>query len=248
MEIPSSYIEEMKDYKEEGNPMNKNRVFTETELEELGKRTVDLVCEAIDAGDNEKAKKLSERMHREFQSMHDVYVTWFTGALSHIYEHYGDKALYEAMHQSSSVWFKPIVESYDKTGDFRHQVVMLAHGLAGHLQPMKVEEDDEKVCITMMPCGSGERLFQAGGYEPPKNLSIVKKPQPLTYGKPNCPIYCAHEAMLEILPIEWRGYPHWVCFPAEGFTSGGCRFCLYKNPEAIPEEVYTMVGKKKPKS
>ena len=227
--------------------MSKNRVFNDAELEEMGKRTVDLICEAIDAGDREKAKKLSHRMYREFQPMHDLYRDWFTGVLSYIYEHYGDEAVYEAMHQSSSVWFKPIVELYDNAESFRHQVRILAAGLRGHLQPMKVWEDDEKVCITMMPCGSGERLFKEGGYEPPRNLSIVKKSQVLTYGKPNCPIYCAHEAMLEILPIEWRGYPVWVCFPSEGFATGGCRFCLYKDPKAIPEEVYTRVGKKKPK-
>ena len=227
--------------------MTKNRVFTEAELEDLGKRTVDLVCEAIDAGDKEKAKKLSHQMHRQFQAMHDVYVDWLTATLSYIYDNYGDEALTEAMRRGCSVWFKPMVEYYEKAGDFRHKVRTFARGFAGHLQPMKIEEDDEKVCLTMMPCGSGECLARRGGYEPPMNLSRVKDPQTLTYDKPDCPIYCAHEAMMEILSIEWGGYPLWVFSPAEGFTTGGCRFCLYKNPKEIPEEVYTKVGKKKPK-
>ena len=227
--------------------MSKERVFTEAELEDMGRRTVDVLGETIDAGDKEEAKKLSHRMYREFQSMHDSYRDWVTSLLTYIYEHYGDEALYEAMHQGCGAWFKPMVELYSETEDFRRRVQMLVMGLRGHLQPMKVEEDDEKVCITMVPCGSGERIFKEGGYGPPKNFSIVKKPQPLTYGKPNCPVYCTHEPMLEILPIEWKGYPVWACLTPEEIGTGGCRFCVYKNPDDIPEEVYTRLGKKKPK-
>lgn len=227
--------------------MSKNRVFNEAELKEMGRRTVDSICEAIDADDKENAKKLAHRMQREFQSMHDLYRDWVTAMLSYIYEHYGDEVVYEAMHRGCSSWLRPMAELYDKVDDFRHQARMLVMGLRGHLQPMNIEEDNEKLNITMAPCGSGERLFKEGGYRPPKAFSIIQKPQPMTYSKPNCPIYCAHEPMLEILPIEWRGYPLWACFTPEGFVTGGCRFCIYKDPEAIPEEVYTRVGKKKPK-
>ena len=229
--------------------MSKNRIFTREELKELGERTLDLICEAIDAGDKEKAKKLSRRMYREFQSMHDLLRDWVTATLSYIYEKYGDEALYEALHRGCSAWFLPYVETYQKTGDFRRKVQMLAMGLRGHLQPLKIEEDEEKVCITMEPCGSGERQFQDGDYGPPKNFSIVVKAQPMTWSRPNCPIYCTHEPMLEILPIEQTGSPVWVCFPPQdGIATGGCRFCLYKDPEAIPDEAYTRVGKRKPKA
>ncbi len=228
--------------------MDKNRVFTEYELKEMGRRTVDLICEAIDASDKEKAKKLSHRMYVEFQAMHDIFRDWITATLSYIYEHYGDKDLYEAMHEGCSSWYKPVVKLYEKEEDFRCRVQMLAMGLRGHLQPMEVVEDDEKVCITMTPCGTGELLFKEGSYEPPSNFSTVKKPQPTTYNRPSCPIYCAHEPMLEILPIEWNGQPLWVCFPPDGFATGGCRICMYKNPEAIPEEVYARVGKEKPRA
>ena len=51
-----------------------NRVFTQEELEEMGKRTIDLLTEAIEAGDKERAKKLAGRMYREFSAMHDLYV------------------------------------------------------------------------------------------------------------------------------------------------------------------------------
>jgi len=223
--------------------MKESNVFTESELKEMGKRTRDLIDEAIDAGDLEKAKRLNHRMYSEFLAMHDFYRDWVTGTLSYIWEHDGDDALYESLKQGLSSRFKQMVESYEKA-DFRRKVEMFAMGLRGHLQPIEVEEDEEKVCLTMHPCGSGERLVQEGAYGPPKNFSTVMDPHPMTYSRPNCPIYCTHEPILEILPIEWIGHPVWVAFPPED-RWGGCSFCIYKDPKAIPEEVYKRLGKEK---
>lgn len=224
--------------------MRENNVFTETELKELGIRTRDLIDKAIDEGDLVKAKRLGHRMYSEFLAMHDFFRDWITGTLSYIYESYGDQALDKALRRGLSARFKEMVEAYDKA-DFRRKVEMFAMGLRGHLQPVEIEEDDEKVCLTMRPCGTGERLVQEGAYKAPKNFSIVKDPHSVTYGRPNCPVYCTHEPILEILPIEWLGYPVWVAYPPDD-RWGGCRFCIYKDPKAIPEEVYARVGKKKP--
>jgi acyl-coenzyme A synthetase/AMP-(fatty) acid ligase len=42
--------------------MDNKRIFTDRELQEMGARTLDLVLEAIDAGNKEKAKELAKRM------------------------------------------------------------------------------------------------------------------------------------------------------------------------------------------
>ena len=223
--------------------MKKDRDFTSIELEEMGKRTTDLIDEAIDNARFVTAKRLNHRMYAEFLSMHDFFRDWITGLLSFIYENYGEKALDESLKQSLTARFREMVQSYEKA-DFRTKVNMLCMGLRGHLQPLEIKEDDEKVCIKMMPCGTGERLVAEGAYGPPKNFSILKKPSFITYGKQNCPVYCAHEPILEMLPIEWIGHPVWVVYPPEN-KWGGCRFCVYKKPEYIPEEVYKRIGKEK---
>lgn len=222
------------------------RVFTEAELKEMGVRTRDLINEAIDSNDLQKAKHLNHRMYAEFLAMHDLYLNWVTSLMSYIYNNYGDEALYAALKQSCASFWKPIVQAYDKEKDFRRKVEMFAMGMRGHLQPLELEEDNEKVSIRGCPCGSGERLIREGAYDgPPKNFSRITKPQPMTYGKSDFPIHCAHEPMIEILPIEWSGYPLVVCFCPEDMTKGGCTFSLYKDPDSIPEECYTRVGKKK---
>ena len=50
----------------------------------MGKRSVDRLTEAIDAGDTETAKRIGQRMYKEFLSMHDLYRNWVTATLSEI--------------------------------------------------------------------------------------------------------------------------------------------------------------------
>jgi hypothetical protein len=221
-----------------------NRVFTQEELEEMGRRTVDLLTEAIEAGDKERAKKLAKRMYREASNIHDLYVEWTAGFMDYIYANYGDDALYQALRKVIGGPPRPM-GSAEKV-DFRRRVQGLAFALRGHLQPVKVEEDDEKVCMTMEPCGSGQRLAQRGAYGPPRNLTRIQKPHLITWGMSDFPVYCTHAPVLEIVSIEQFGYPTRVICPAEKVAEASCKYCVYKNIEDIPEEVYTRVGKSKP--
>lgn len=225
--------------------MSSERVFTDAELKEMGAKTRDLIDEYIDKGDLEKAKRLNHRMYAEWQSMHDLYRDWVTSLLSYIYETYGMQALTEALHRSCTAWFRPIYERIEQADSFRRKVEMFAMGLRGHLQPIDVEEDDEKVCLTMRPCGSGGRLIREGAYGPPKNFSKVRDACPLTFGQTDFPIYCTHTPMLEMLQIEWKGQPRIVCEVPDDIKKGDCTFCVYKDTNAVPEKFYKRVGKEK---
>ena len=73
------------------------RFFSEEEIREMGKRTVDRLTEAIDAGDAEQAKKIANRMYNEFLGMHDLYRNWTTATLSEVGKRFGDEVLEEIM-------------------------------------------------------------------------------------------------------------------------------------------------------
>jgi hypothetical protein len=225
--------------------VDKNRVFTDEELKEMGIRTLDLIFEAIDANDKGKAKELCNRMYQECQFLHDAYMFWVSGLLTHIYRRYGVDALEQAEREAHGIEAKAVFKPPEKT-DVRSKVEGLVQGLRGHLQPITIEEDDEKVCLTMNPCGSGQRIFEKGGYEPPINLATIEEPHAITWGRTHFPVYCVHSPVLGILAIENTGYPAAVIFPPEKVGTEPCRFCVYKDPDAIPEEAYTKLGKKKP--
>lgn len=221
------------------------RVFTEKELEEMGRLTMDLITEAIDADDKQKAKKLTKRMYGEFSYMHDLLMDMVTALMSYIYENHGEKDFYPAIRKAVEAYLKPQSEALVKA-EFRRRVEMFVAGIRGHLQPMVLKEDDEKVCIKATPCGGGELQIKKGGYGPPRNYAVIQKPHVVTYGMTDFPIYCTHNPIQAELLIEWYGAPPFVTYPADKMAAEGCTFCLYKDQNNIPEEVYKKVGKEKP--
>ncbi len=222
-----------------------NRVFTDQELEEMGARTLDLLIEAIDDDDKDRAKNLAERMYQETLKMHDMFVDWCAGFMDWIYKNCGDDALYQA---DRKVFGDFIVKMPDlRQVDFRLRALGTINSVRGHQQPLKIVEDEEKICITMKFCSSGEGLVQKGRYGPPCNLSMIQKPQLMTAGKTDFPVYCTHEPLIELLAIEQLGYPITVCcYPEKVARDGSCVLCVYKDFKDIPEEVWTRVGKEKP--
>ena len=225
--------------------MSDNRVFTDEELKEMGTRTLDQVLEAIDLNDKEKAKELASRMYQEFNYLHDGYMIWVTGLLSYIYRTQGIEALEEAEREAHTIEARTVFKPSGKT-DFRSRVEEMAKGLRGHLQPIDIKEDEEKVTLTMKPCGSGERIIQKGGYDPEVGLARVEGPHRITWGMKDFPIYCVHCPIMETLAIEGTGDFGPVHLVYEPMKLGSCHFAFYKDPADIPEEFYERLGKKKP--
>ncbi|MFH1349385.1 MAG: hypothetical protein ABII26_00455 [Pseudomonadota bacterium] len=224
-----------------------NREFTQEELERLGTPRPDRAKAAIEAGEKDKALKEIKGMFNEFLSMHNLMRDWIGALYTYIYKNYGDEALYKANEAAVSFWLRDLVENYEKV-EPKRRAQMLAAGFRGHLVPLRVEEDDEKFTITMLPCGSGGKLVLEGHYEPPSPLVRVKKAQPQTLSRENFPIYCTHCAFQEIVPIDKIGHPIFITDCPDGDKIGheNCRVYIYKNPQDIPEKFYTRLGKTKP--
>ena len=225
--------------------MGGNRIFTDEELKEMGRRTLDLVFETIDAGDKEKAKALAQRMYKEFNYLHDGYMFWVTGLLTHIYKKYGIEAVEEAERFTHTIEAKAVFKPPEKT-DSRSLVEHLVSSLRGHLQPITITEDDQKICVTMLPCGSGERIIEKGGYTPEIGLIKISEPHRITWGMKDFPIYCVHCPIMEMLQIENTGDFGATHIVTEPIQHGSCKFTFYKDPADIPEEFYTRIGKQRP--
>jgi len=224
------------------------RFFTEEQLRDMERRTLDRLNDAIDAGDPEKAKKIAQRMYNEFLSMHDLYRNWITATLSEVGERFGDDALEEVMVEGVRAWWKPIVNNLP-TGpeSLPARVKMFVSGLHGHLQPLEIREDDEKFEIKLCPCGSGGRLVSEGKYEGKDAFLTIKDAQPLTYGRKNFPVYCAHEYAMEKVDIEENGKPFVVVEPAARIGKEYCSMIVYKDPDNVPDKYYERLGLDKPK-
>ena len=223
------------------------RFFTEEQLRDMERRTVDRLTDAIEAGDAEKAKKIAKRMYNEFLSMHDLYRNWITVTLSEVAGRHGDEELEHVMVEGVRAWWKPIIDSMPKDPEsMPSRIKMFVSGLHGHLQPLSITEDDEKVEVKLAPCGSGGRLITEGKYEGPDAFHTIEKGQPLTYGRENFPVYCAHEYAMEKVDAQENGKPFVVVEPAACLGKDYCSMIVYKNPDDIPLKYYDRLGTKKP--
>ncbi|MBP1707373.1 MAG: hypothetical protein H6Q39_1097 [Chloroflexi bacterium] len=220
------------------------KVFTDKELKQLGGSTLEKTLEAIDAGDKEKARKLAIQAQKEYNYLHDGYFTWASGLLTYIYNHWGVDEVEKAERFAHGVEAKLVFKPPEKK-DIRSLVENMARTVQGHMQPVTVEEEDDKFLITMHPCGSGQRIIQMGGYE--TGLAKIKEAHNITWQHKDFPIYCVHCPIIELLSIDnsggYLGVVREEPYPIE---SGLCKFVLYKDPDDIPERYYTRIGKKKP--
>jgi hypothetical protein len=232
------------------------RLFDDAAQEQMSRRTLDRVLERLDEGDIEGARVAAQHMFNEFEAMHRLYRRWVTATLTEVVRRWGRDALAEVMEAGVRAWWLPNLRKLmEGTDDVAQRVRWFASGLRGHLVGLTVREDDEKVVVEMAPCGSGGRMIMEGGYEPPDDFASLDPDPELTYGLPDCPIYCAHQPLMEKLSIERYGHPFVVVEPAAYCTTRRapevpgpaearehCAFVVYKDPRAIPDRCYERIG------
>src|SRR3954447_16163993 len=77
------------------------RWFTDDELREMSRPTMDRAIEALDRGDTDTARALCEAMKYEWRSLHDLMVEGIAGLISYVQEKFGDDGVAEAWRYSS---------------------------------------------------------------------------------------------------------------------------------------------------
>lgn len=226
--------------------MAQDRIFTDEELADLATRTIDKAKRAIDEGDVELAKELLDLQYAQFAFLHDGYMTWVSGLQTYIYENYGPEVLEEAERSAHEIESRLIFIPADES-DFKTAVEGFIRGMHGHVhQPMTVTEDDEKVTMTVGPCGSGGRLMEMGAYEPEVGLAKIKEPGNITFGLEDFPIYCIHCPVMQAQDYERCGDFTFVKGFKDDKVGSCCEYHFYKDKANIPERYYTEIGKEKP--
>jgi hypothetical protein len=229
------------------------RWFSDEELEQLSRPTMDRALEAIDAGDGEEAKRLCEEMKHESQFMHDLLVDGVAGLISFVKAKLGDEGVEEAWTYSLVRSWKRPVETIAATD--RRQIARAlaatwrAHSTSGvgpNPGAFEITEDDEKLTFRMNPCGSGQRLWRNRRYGP-EGFGVTDGAHDWSYGREGFPLYCTHCAFMnETLPIRWIGHPVYPSDPPEDFDRDPCTWYWYKDPADIPARHWERYGMSKP--
>lgn len=217
---------------------------------ELGVGTPRRIDELIDAGRPDEAKAMVQYMRKEFEVVHDIYARYVQDLVAFIAERLGEDQVEEAYRASLAGWFRQRYDVYNQL-TLEEQVRVTAEGMRCHLDgperqgDFEIVEEPERFVFKWDPCGSGGVLRRKAAAEG-RELASAKEAHDWTWGKKGVCLYCAHCSLVnEILPIEHYGHPGRITEYPEN-PGDPCVWYIYKNPDDIPEEYYTRIGKTKP--
>lgn len=227
-----------------------SRMIRQDAVDELGTGTVRVINDLIDQGKAEEAKAMVDYFRTEMLVVHDIYVQYVQDILAFIARTYGENMVEAAFRAALGTWFASRYEAYNKMS-LEERVQLTAEGMRCHLDGAErkgdftLVEEPERFVFKWDPCGSGgalRRRAAAGGTE----VASARDAHPWTWGKKNVCLYCSHCSLVnEILPIENFGYPNRITEYPEN-PGDPCTWYIYKNPDDIPEQYYTRIGKTKP--
>ena len=213
------------------------------DVREIETPTAQLIEEAIDAGDAARAKKLLHLMVGDWERNKDYSINWIAQLLSFIGRRLGEPAVEEALRDLGDRFVRP--RRGVGAADARKRMEGIARGMKANGADVEFGEDEEKYVLSFR-CGSGGMLIDSGAYSDPKNYLTLRERGPVTFGRDELPVYCAHCSVNnEIQPIEWDGAPQTVEYPPEQ-PGERCVHHIYKDAASIPDEVFARVGKAKP--
>ncbi len=212
------------------------------DVSSLWRAELSAIGQLIDAGSDSEACERAGTLREEALKLHDGIMSRVSALLTIVYEDYGEEQLSWVLSQV----MRTDTMDPDGTLPFREKVENIMRFTRSHLLPFTVSEDDEKVTFMPNPCPSGARLIREGHYDSPRNNAIVQGASPLTYGRPDFPVYCCHEPSMELGSALRTGVPIFIVDPPEDVGTSPCKVYVYKNPQDIPEAYYKRLGLKKP--
>jgi hypothetical protein len=233
--------------------MAEQRTYTTEELAERSKDFHQLIKEALDQGDIEKARYWATRNEETKEYVHDMYLAWVPRLLSLVHERLGEEQFVSILRESVKSFIEPIVpirERLREEGGWRAWMDFMVDVWRQHCGRFTLEEDDEKFTMTQRPCGSGGQMINRKIYDGIFGERRYRERGYHTFGKEGLPLYCGHCVWGHmVLPMKSTGEPLWVHDHENPFPKkpgDPCIHYFYKEPETIPDEYYEMVGMKKP--
>jgi hypothetical protein len=211
---------------------------------EIETPTIELIEEAIDAGDPDRAKRLLRSMAGDWERNKDYSINWITSLLSFIGRELGEPAVERALRDFGDRYLR---DRRAATADLPREKIMegLARAMKANGADVEFAEEDDRWVLGFR-CGTGGKLIDEGAYGPPRDYLTLRQNSPMTFGRDELPVYCAHCSINnEIEPIEQTGLPITVQFPPER-AGERCVHHVYKDGVPPPGEIYRRVGTEPP--
>lgn len=246
-------------------------LFEPGELWESFNREISLVVEACAVGDAQGAQASMARAKELWRQTHDRDVDTIYAYSSAVSERFGEETILDMWQTILQPWFDSRykrfdIDSYDWSESLEVLIYVTFEAMRGHLVgperegDIGFEEFEDRYVFSFDPCGSGGRTVRGDTIEgtgprmePPYNWKVSEEAHDWNHYTPGVCLYCAHCIVLtEQMPMDHFGYPVRVVDPpiygADDSGAQQCKWTVYKDPTAVPEEFYTRAGRTKPTS
>ncbi len=220
------------------------------------------------------AKADLEGLRVGWRMLHDRYADLMAGILTFVADRFGEPALEDCYRAV----LEPYIDERYAPFDVRRQpyeatvtrnLYIALEAMRGHLVgprrdgEIELHEFDDRWELRFDPCGSGGRQLRGDPEEgtgsrvlAPYEFGVTQQRYPWAWNEIGVCYYCAHcNFALSTIPAERWGHPIrtvrpplWGGSADAPSTRQKCQWTIYKSLEAIPEEEYLRIGRRKPSS
>jgi hypothetical protein len=217
------------------------------------------VDRAIEAGKVAEFNRLLDARLPQAWLMHDLQADWSWALLTLFAKEWGEEILDEVLRVTEEPW---VTTRYAKLKDMNQEQAfqLTIEGMRGHFTgpgrvgQIIVTDEPDRWVMSFDACGSGGRMRRGdplvgsgSRLDAPYHFLMVEGAYDWTWNRTGVCAYCAHCAVVnQVLPIEGLGYPMRKTEYPEN-PNDPCRWIIYKDRNAFPDETYTAVGKNPPK-
>ncbi|MFT3730658.1 MAG: hypothetical protein QM780_04420 [Hyphomicrobium sp.] len=230
---------------------------------------IEAFASACDAGRKTDALLFLERARQIWRDTHDRKCDWVYGLIDIVARRLGEGCIGELWDVLMAPMYAYYVRYDVDNNPWPRSFDLLMHyaleGLRGHLSgpgrlgTIEVFEESDRWGMRFDPCGSGGRTYRDDPdtglpprMEKPFEFGVTTKEYDWAWNKKGICHYCVHCCALnERMPMRRFGYPTRVVEPPTwpaAREGGKCTWYVYKDPQLVPEEIYTRVGMTKPKA
>jgi hypothetical protein len=219
------------------------------------------------------ARATVDEAREAWRRITDRDVDWCCGVMNEVVERFGEEAVPAMWDAIIGPLFDWRYDKFDVSkADWETEILptllyVALEAMRAYLStawrdgsPLELVEHDDRWVLRFDPCGSGGRFVRGdwvegtpSRLEPPFRFRRIEGAYDWTDGKAGVCVYCNHcQVLLEHMPMDKFGYPVRVIEPPiypddeRGETRQRCQWTMYKDPTAVPDEIYERCGREKP--
>jgi hypothetical protein len=203
------------------------------------------------------ARSRVEALASGWRELHDRWADLQAGLMTFVAARFGEEAIGDCYRTVLGPFLRERYSPYDTrerpyAETIERNLYLVFEAMRAHLSGpgrlgnLSIQEHADRWVVSFDPCGSGGRQTRGDGAE---EFGFTQGEHDWAWNEKGVCYYCAHCCLTnELWAVEQWGAPVRVTHPptAPDRRDSPCTWTVYKSVEAIPDEAYRRIGRRKP--